>query len=248
MFHLYGLILGIAIVAAWTAIERRATQAQKAMLGGAAVWVVVGGIVGARAYHLITDWGSYRSASVLQLIAVWNGGLGIYGAVIGGVVAGAIYLAARKKLNAAHLLEFLDLIAMGLPLGQAIGRWGNYINHELFGLPTNLPWGIFIPTQFRPPQFLADSHFHPLFFYESAAMLLIWLVIWRATALHKLKIGTGQVFGIYLTSYGAVRFLLDFLRIDRAFYSGVPIGQAVSLAAVLLGIALVLRGSKSVTI
>lgn len=242
MFNLYGLLLGIGIVAGFTVVEKKATEAQRTLLWAATPWMFLGGVVGARIYHLVTDWHVYRNAGLVELVAVWNGGLGIYGAIIGIIVGGLAFLWVSKKLQWKTILTLLDLVALGLPLGQAIGRWGNYLNHELFGLPTQLPWGIFISPEFRPAAYQDVSRFHPLFFYESAGMFLLWVMLWRNTSSDSKKcaltIGSGRVCGVYLLVYGLVRFFLDFLRMSPALVLGISVGQMMSILAMVCGLSL----------
>jgi phosphatidylglycerol:prolipoprotein diacylglycerol transferase len=160
-------------------------------------------------------------------VAVWHGGLGIFGGILGGGVGLWIY--TRKK---DIFLKMLDLVAFGLPIGQAIGRWGNFFNQELYGKPTSLPWGIYIRPENRLLSVIEYERFQPLFLYESLWCLgvfgaLHWLVKDKVV-----KLGKGGVFIFYLGLYGLGRFFLEFLRIESWKIYGVNVAQAISLGLV----------------
>ena len=235
IIHPYGIILGLGIVTGIGVAQRAASHINKTLekdIESLAVWVFVGGLIGARVYHLITDWPSYVGSNFFALIAVWNGGLGIFGAVVGAVIASALFLWAKKK-KLTVLPTYLDLIALGLPLGQAIGRWGNFVNQELYGLPTTLPWKIFIDVSHRFPGYERIMYYHPLFLYESLAMVVIWIVLWNYVGRHAYKtIGSGRVFAWYLVSYGVVRFFLDFLRLEASLIGICTPAQWVSVSLI----------------
>jgi prolipoprotein diacylglyceryl transferase len=168
------------------------------------------GIVGARIYHVITDYQLYfgPGRDPLDALKIWNGGLGIWGAVAAGVAGG--YLVARRRQ--VRFPALLDAVAPGLAVAQAIGRLGNWFNQELFGRPTTLPWGLEIDEQYRPNGYQDDATFHPTFLYE-----LVWnlgvagVLIW---ADRKWKLGHGKVFALYVVLYTAGRFWIEALRID----------------------------------
>ena len=174
-FHLYGLMIGLGVlVGAWVASKK------DKKIWDCLVWVIGGGIIGARLYHVV-DWWSYYSQHLSQIPAVWQGGMGIYGGILGGILGLWIYTRRREEPN-LRLLKLLDVGALGLPLGQAIARWGNYFNQELYGLPTNLPWGIYIRPENRLLEVMDFKYFHPLWLYESLWCLIIFIIIivcWR---------------------------------------------------------------------
>ena len=173
------------------------------------------GIIGARLYHVIDLWDYYSQNPAL----IFGGsGLGIFGAIIGGAI-GLIIYTRWQKLSA---LRWLDIVAPGLILAQAIGRWGNFFNQELYGYPTSLPWAIYIDPAHRLAGFENSSHFHPLFLYES-----LWNVIGCGILLlvgRKLKnrLLDGDIFSLYIIYYGVGRFLLEGLKIDVWTLGGVP--------------------------
>ncbi|MCX6067853.1 MAG: prolipoprotein diacylglyceryl transferase [Chloroflexi bacterium] len=211
------------------------------------IWLIIGGIGGARLWHVFTPSPSliaqgidtyYYLTHPLDLLNLRRGGLGIPGAVIGGAIA-LLFFARKYKL---YFVEWVDIIAPGLALGQAVGRWGNYFNQELYGAPTNLPWKIFIEPAHRLPGFADKEYFHPLFLYESLwnlanMALLIWLTRRFAD-----KLKTGDIFLVYLIVYPVGRFLLDFLRLDASQLGGVNANQTfMAVVAVLASLLLIWR-------
>jgi len=214
-FHLYGLLIGLAIVAALGLIEYQARRhrVDAAVIWSAGWWVLLSGVVGARFYHVATDFQFYQ-ADWLGIVRLWQGGLGIIGGVAGGML-GLILWAKVRQQSWGFIKTWLDLSVFGLPLAQAIGRLGNYFNQELYGLPTTLPWGIEISKQFRPVEYAHLTNFHPLFAYEALLMILFGLVIWLIDLKQQLNIGTGRLFLIYVGYYAMIRFGLEFLRINR---------------------------------
>lgn len=175
----------------------------------AGFYVIIFGLIGARIYSVFLDF-PYYLQNPTQVIAVWNGGLAIHGALIGGALAGFFYL-KRKKQN---FWQWADIVAPGIALGQAFGRFGNYFNQEIFGPPTGLPWGIPIEFKNRPLQHLEATHFHPTFLYESILNLINFAVLYYLYKKKKLK--TGNIFLIYLINYSVIRILMETLRTDRA--------------------------------
>jgi prolipoprotein diacylglyceryl transferase len=175
-----------------------------------ALWAVPAGLIGARLYHVITDNELYRGSHWVEAFYIWNGGLGIPGGILVGTVVG-VWVARRRGLR---LPPALDVVAPALPLAQAIGRWGNYFNQELFGRPTSLPWGLEIDQAHRPAQYLTDTTFHPTFLYEMLWNLaLCGFLIWLD---RKRVIRPGRLFAIYLGGYFLGRLWVESLRSDEA--------------------------------
>jgi phosphatidylglycerol:prolipoprotein diacylglycerol transferase len=250
-FRFYGLIIMAgavagAFLARWILSQRRDQDPE--LVWDALLWALVGGIIGARLYHILTPAASsgvttaYYLTHPLDLIDTRQGGLGMPGAIVGGVAALALFC-RRRKLRLSILL---DAAAPAVALAQAIGRWGNYVNQELYGPPTTLPWGIFIRPENRLAGFEAFEHFHPLFLYESLwnllnCVLLIWL--WKRFG-RRLK--AGDLFLTYLITYPAGRFLLEFLRLDVVSRWGLNLNQALmGLVAVGSALALIWRQRAS---
>ena len=232
----YGIIIMLGAVAAtWLASKEAQRKGQNPeTVWDGMIWILIGGIIGARLWHILTPPPSmveqgitvgYYLTHPLDAIAIWRGGLGVPGAVIGGILA--LYIYARKK----HLpfLTWLDIGAPALALGQAIGRWGNYVNQELYGAPTNLPWGIFIDPIHRLPGYETDAKYHPLFFYESLWSLgNMFLLLWLSRKYGD-KLPSGSLFLVYLVMYPIGRFALEFLRLDAAQVAGININQILML-------------------
>jgi prolipoprotein diacylglyceryl transferase len=204
------IVLGI-VVAVWLSERRWVARGGKAgEIQDVALWAVPFGIVGARLYHVATDHDLYFGAgrSAWNILYVWHGGLGIWGGIAGGALGA--YLAARRR----HILmrPLMDVIAPTLLVAQAIGRWGNWFNQELYGRPTDLPWGLRIDEAHRVPGYETDPTFHPTFLYEclwnlAGFALLLWLE-------RRFRIGYGRVMALYVMIYTAGRFWIEQLRID----------------------------------
>lgn len=218
--YYYGLfmILGILASIVVILILAKHQQIKQELIIDLIFWLLIWGIIGARFYHILLELPFYLTHP-LNIFKIWNGGLAIHGAIIAGMLV--IYY-FRKK----HQLNFWKLsttIIIGLPLAQAIGRWGNYFNQELFGLPTNLPWGIPISLKNRLSDYLSFQYFHPTFLYESIGDLIIFIIlITLYFALFKKQVNSHKPTAInyklcvisYAILYSFLRFFLEFLRID----------------------------------
>jgi prolipoprotein diacylglyceryl transferase len=230
--HSYGLLLAIGVlVAAWIA-ERRwvARGFDGKTFSDMAVWIVVGGVVGARVYHVISDYQLFTD-DWLRAFQIWKGGLSIWGVLAGGVIA-VIVLTRIKHVGT---LPLMDCIAPGLLAAQAIGRWGNYFNQELFGGPSDLPWAVEISPGNRPPGYLDATTFHPTFLYESLyCLFLLGVVLWVE---RRFRLRKGQMFALYLATYTFGRFFFEGMRIDPANeIFGVRINSWVSAIVCILSI------------
>jgi phosphatidylglycerol---prolipoprotein diacylglyceryl transferase len=198
-------------------------------------WLVVFGLIGARLYHVLLE-SEYYFSHPAEVIKIWQGGLAIHGGILAGVIT--IWFFVRK-----HKLDFWlisSLLAPAIALGQAIGRWGNYFNQELFGRPTGLPWGIPISIFNRPAEYISDVYFHPAFLYESLGDLLIFfllLIIYcKIGKNHKLKAAYSVM--AYLFSYSLLRFSMEFIRVDATpGILGIRFPQALSAIIALLSMA-----------
>lgn len=229
--HYYGIILMAGVIAATFLADSEAKRRNKNpdFLWDSLIWIVLGGIVGARLWHILTPSVStgttfgYYLSNPLAALDITQGGLGIPGAVLGG--GWALYLTARAKRQ--NFLLWADIVIPGVALGQAIGRWGNFINQELYGKPTDLPWAIFIDPENRISGFLDIGSYHPLFLYESLFSLANMLfLLWVARKfVDKLK--PGDVFLVYLITYPLARFGLEFLRLDISKVGGININQTL---------------------
>jgi prolipoprotein diacylglyceryl transferase len=168
------------------------------------------GIIGARIYHVLTDYELYFGAGrhPVDALKIWNGGLGIWGAVAGGALGA--YLVARRR--GIRFPALLDALAPAVLVAQAIGRLGNWFNQELFGRPTNLPWGLEIAPQYRPAAYATATTFHPTFLYELLWNLLVALVL--VVLDRRFRLGHGKIFTLYVALYSAGRFWIEALRVD----------------------------------
>jgi phosphatidylglycerol---prolipoprotein diacylglyceryl transferase len=211
--HMYGLMLLLAIAVCIVITGRRWTR-----LGGdwdlvirVAVWGVAFGIVGARAYHDVTSWNQVPKPW-WGAFAVWQGGLGIWGGILFGTLAGAFVI--RRAGGSVRL--FADAVAPGLLVAQGIGRWGNWFNQELYGKPTKLPWGLEIDLQHRPPQYATSTTFHPTFLYEFVYDLtLAGVLVWLGS---RFRIRPPALFSLYVSVYCFGRTFEELLRVDPSHH------------------------------
>ena len=170
--------------------------------------LIISGIIFARLYYVIMDY-KYFLKYPMEIPAVWNGGISIQGAIIGGIIAGFIYV----KRNNFSFLRYADLFSFGLVSGQIIGRWGNFFNSEAFGLPTSLPWKLFIPYSNRPIQFKNEEFFHPAFLYESLLSIFIFCILYFILRKFKNR-KDGLIFYIYIILYSIARIAVESIRTD----------------------------------
>lgn len=222
-------------------------QIKKEQIIDLGFYLIIFGIIGARLYHVLLEI-NYYWQNPLDIFKVWQGGLAIHGAIIAGIIVLITY--AKKKQQSFWF--WADLIAPALILGQAIGRWGNYFNQELFGKPTDLSWGIPIDFANRVEPYLTESYFHPTFLYESILNFLIFSLLIFLHYLNPLEASRrdglsvdrkhGVIFLIYLISYSLVRFLMEFLRTDLTFILwGLRLPQLVSLLIIIFSVFLIVR-------
>jgi prolipoprotein diacylglyceryl transferase len=211
--HAYGLAYVFAVAAAILVIRRRWRRpgGDPDLVGEVALWGFPAGLIGGRIYFLITSW-DQLPPHWWGPFAIWQGGLGIWGGIAGGTVAGLWVL--RRRLPRADTLRFMDAAAPGLLVAQAIGRIGNYFNQELFGGPTRLPWGLQIDRAHRPTGYEQFATFQPTFLYEliwnlSLAGFLVWLG-------HRRRIRAPGLFALYVAGYSGFRIFEELLRVDPA--------------------------------
>ena len=210
----YALCIIVGIVAATWLGERRWRQrgGEPGVVSDLLVWAVPAGVVGARAYHVVTNPELYFAdgRDPVRMFYIWNGGLGIWGAVMGGGVA--VYVVARRR--GLPFADLADAIAPCLALAQAIGRVGNWFNQELFGRPTDLPWGLRIDPENRPSGYEHVSTFHPTFLYEAGwNLFLVWLLL---AVDRRARLNSGGLFALYVMGYTVGRAWIEYLRIDPA--------------------------------
>ncbi len=230
----YGLMIALGVLAAVWMLGRQLEAKRLGTTDDASsigMWGVAAGIVGARLYHVITDWDRFAD-DLAAIPKIWEGGLGIPGGLLAGVLVG-VWQGRKRGIAPAQLLS---CAAPAVPLAQAIGRWGNWFNQELFGKPTDLPWGLEIDDAHTPAGYAADTTFHPTFLYESLWNLgLVALLLWID---RRFRLGPGRLFAVYVMGYGVGRYWIEGLRIDAVQLSdvaGLRWNQWVALAAIVGG-------------
>lgn len=239
----YGIIIMLGVVAAAYLSARRAPRygEDPERVWDMVTWAVIGGVLGARIWHILTPSPSlvaqgidtwYYITHPLEALDITRGGLGIVGAVAGGALAVFIYVRAK------HLSFFTwtDIIAPGLILAQAIGRWGNFVNQELYGAPTSLPWAIYIDEAHRLPEFMDQAYYHPTFLYESILNLLgMFLLIYISRQFFD-RLKAGDIFLMYLVYYPIVRIFMEMLRLDSSTVGGLNANQAMMVVVAAVSI------------
>jgi prolipoprotein diacylglyceryl transferase len=230
----------IAVIAA-VVITKRRWSGRPELVDEVALWGFPAGLIGGRLYHLATSWDEVPH-TWWGPFAVWKGGLGIWGGIALGVAVGLW----RVKRNGADLPAFMDAGAPALLVAQAIGRVGNWFNQELFGKPTNLPWGLEIDPQHRPPQYMNAETFHPVFLYEilwnlSLAALLVWLG-------HHKRIRPPGLFALYVAGYSAFRIFAELIRVDPAHHVfGLRLNLFVAVTLTVVGLVWFVRTQRYVS-
>lgn len=208
----YGLMIALGVLAA---VKVASDRFEKLGVGTAddmaniATWAVPTGVIGARAYHVITDWQLFRD-DPMRMFKIWEGGLGIPGGLLVGLAVGAW----RAKVRTGGIAPALTAVTPAIPLAQAIARVGNWWNQELFGTPTTLPWALEIDPEHRPERYANDATFHPAFLYESLWNLALFgFLLWVERRVH---LRPGRLFCVYLMGYSFARFFIERIRVDPA--------------------------------
>ena len=243
--HAYAICILIGIFAATALTSRRLTKrgGEPGVVLDIILWAVPLGIVGARIFHVLTHPNDYfyDGANLWDVFAVWKGGIAIFGALLGGAVGA--YIGCRR--SGIRFWSFADALAPGMLLAQAMGRLGNWFNHELFGLPTTLPWGLEIePTNAAYPVGLpAGTLFHPTFLYE-----IVWNLVGVAVILileRRFRLRWGSAFGVYLIWYGVGRSVFESIRVDPSeIFFGLRTNVWAALFAIVIGLVIILVQSR----
>ena len=257
----YGLLIAISVLVGLNLSSELASKRglKKSLINDLLPILVLASVIGARIYYVAFEWKNYTgknfwsSINFLNLnipipsaIEIWGGGIAIHGALIMGTLSIIFFCRWKKE----PFWDVIDVLVPSVALGQAIGRWGNFFNNEAFGVPTNLPWKLFIPYKFRPEIFSTQDYFHPTFLYESVWNIFVFCIlifIFRKTNKKELPPPSGSLSCTYLISYSLGRFWIESLRIDPLCLGGVPpfcegglrMAQLISLfliSAGLLGI------------
>ena len=231
----YGLLISISVVIGLFISKKlaKARNINPQYISNILPSLIISSIIGARAYYVIFEWRQYSGNNfftsfdlfnnVIQIpsfLAIWQGGIAIHGGLIGGFLC-ILFFCKSKNI---HLKTFIDILIPSIILGQSIGRWGNFFNNEAFGIPTDLPWKLFIPMQNRPIEFINYQFFHPTFIYESLWNFLIFILL--ITIFYKQNnknlVRPGFISCIYLIGYSFGRFWIEGLRIDPLCIGGLP--------------------------
>jgi prolipoprotein diacylglyceryl transferase len=211
--HVYGIAIALGVLVAVVVTTRRYERfgGNPAILDGVLLWTILLGFVGARLAYISTHTARFEGRWYATLF-LWEGGLALFGGLTVGAITAVVLLRRRN----GDPWAFADAAAVGLALAQAIGRWGNYFNQELFGTPTTLPWGLEIAPEFRPDQYLDAATFHPTFLYESLwnLLLVVPVILWLE---RRRWLPKGGSIAVYLILYGIGRFLTELLRTDTTF-------------------------------
>ncbi|MGD8190149.1 prolipoprotein diacylglyceryl transferase [Brevibacillus ginsengisoli] len=237
--HWYGIIMGTAFFVGTYLASYHAKRAgiNPDHILNMVVWIIPSAIVCARLYYCLFEWQQYQSHP-LDIFAVWKGGLAIHGGLIGGFLAGTLYV--RK-----HNLPFLligDILMPSVILGQAIGRWGNFMNQEAHGAPVSAEFMSHFPAFIRNQMLIDGVYYQPTFFYESIWDLGVFVIL--LALLYRFKRYDGQVLASYLILYSIGRFFIEGMRTDSLMFGGLRVAQLVSLGLALLGVVLMIVVSR----
>lgn len=226
----YGVLIGIAFLIAYSLMEKLIEKNNLSInhFSNLIFFVLVSSVICARLYFVLLSW-SYFKIHPDEIPKIWYGGQSIHGGMLGAILATVIY----AWINRLSFYKYIDIIALVAPLGQAIGRWGNFFNNEAFGKPViNSFVRLYVPKEFRPEQYLSSEFFHPTFLYESILDFAIFIFLyWRYSSW---KSTPGKTFWFYLFCYSLIRFLLEFLRTDSLYLFGnIPGAHIVSIILIV---------------
>jgi len=230
--HVYGILIATGVFVALVTGAHRFVRfgGQDGLAERIGIWMAVIGFLGARAAYVSTHTGRFEGRP-WAVFFIWEGGLALYG----GLVAGTLTLVFLARRHGANTLSLIDSYALGVPLAQAIGRWGNYFNQELFGRPSGLPWAIEIDPSNRPADYIDSETFHPTFLYESLAIVVVLVpfILWLE---RRGRLARGATLGVYAMGYAVIRFSMELLRTDTTFrFLGLSRNGWVSIAAFAFG-------------
>ena len=254
----YGLLIALSVLIGLNLSSYLAKQRgmRSGVIADLMPFLVLSSVIGARIYYVTFEWRNYSglnfwtsinlsglSIPIPSAFEIWGGGIAIHGALIAGVISVILFCSFRKQ----PLFDVLDVLVPSVALGQAIGRWGNFFNNEAFGLPTNLPWKLFIPSIYRPALFSNTSYFHPTFLYESICNLIIFsllIILFKYGKQRRIRLPSGALTYIYLVTYSLCRFWIEGLRTDPLCLGALPplceggirVAQIMSLALLTTGL------------
>ena len=254
----YGLLIAISVLVGLNLSSELASKKglKKSLINDLLPILVFASVIGARIYYVAFEWRNYTgknfwsSINFLNLnitipsaLEIWGGGIAIHGALIMGTLSIIFFCRWRQE----PFWDVIDVLVPSFALGQAIGRWGNFFNNEAFGIPTNLPWKLFIPYRFRPEIFSTQDYFHPTFLYESVWNIFVFgilIFLFRKANKKELKLPSGSLSCLYLITYSLGRFWIEAFRTDPLCLGGVPpfcegglrIAQLISLFLISVGL------------
>ncbi len=232
--HWYGITYAVGLIAVYWLITRLARRAGRDpdLVNNGILVVAAAALIGGRLYHVIDQWDLYRD-DLLAIVRPPYSGLGVYGGIVSGTIAAWLFVRWKRE----PFWIWADIVAPGLFLMQAIGRWGNFFNQELFGPPTTLPWGIPIDCAHQLTTICDEAaRFHPLFLYESLSGFAGMLFLLFLGSRFRDRLRPGDLLLIFFIWYGTTRFLLEFLRTNNWTLGGIPTAQIVSVAFITVGI------------
>ncbi len=254
----YGLLIAISVLVGLNLSGELARQRglKQRLINDLFPLLVFASVIGARIYYVTFEWKNYTGKNfwssinflnfnipIPSAIEIWGGGIAIHGALIMGTLSVIFFCRWRKE----SFWDLIDVLVPSVVLGQAIGRWGNFFNNEAFGIPTNLPWKLFIPYEFRPYIYSTKNYFHPTFLYESIWNILIFcllIYLFNKSTISKFRIPPGTISCVYLIGYSLGRFWIEALRIDPLCLGGIPpfceggirVAQLISLLLMTSGL------------
>jgi len=233
----YGVMIATAIIVAYVLGRHQGLKEgiKEDYLIEAVFIGIIFGVLGARIYYVAFNYEMYRG-DFWSIFRTWDGGLAIHGAFFAALLVTFLYVTFRKKAN-LKFLQATDIFTAVLPLAQAIGRWGNFMNYEAYGSPTDLPWKMFVPLRYRMPGYSKFEYFHPTFLYESLANVAIFAVLYWYLGKRK---NYGEVTALYMVFYSIVRFFVEGLRLDSLYIgqTNIRTARAVSVILLIAGIVL----------
>ncbi len=233
----YGVMIATAIIVAYVLGRHQGLKEgiKEDYLIEAVFIGIIFGVLGARIYYVAFNYEMYRG-DFWSIFRTWDGGLAIHGAFFAALLVTFLYVTFRKKAN-LKFLQATDIFTAVLPLAQAIGRWGNFMNYEAYGSPTDLPWKMFVPLRYRMPGYSEFEYFHPTFLYESLANVVIFAVLYWYLGKRK---NYGEVTALYMVFYSTVRFFVEGLRLDSLYIgqTNIRTARAVSVILLIAGIVL----------
>lgn len=231
----YGITMGAAIFASFVCLlgfrKRFYPEISEDVLYDLSFWVILFGVIGARAWYVLLDL-PYFLSNPSESVMINHGGIAIHGALIGGILAGFVFV----KKNHLKFFKLADLYAMVVPIGQAIGRWGNFFNSEAFGKPCDMPWKLYISPENRPWEYSNYQYFHPTFLYESVGNICIFCILFFILK-NKFKDKKGMIFVSYLFLYSLLRIGIEFIRTDSVLnIFGIPVAVWVCTVIALISL------------